>query len=456
VTRPLLLLPPVLAGALSVGLAALGIAGCSGCLIPPIAGPSDAGALPSATSARACVPAGPSKGFVEQLVVDWPSEQRDALAAELRDGAGLATVRFDGCSAELVPSCRAPGSYQLTRNQPTEASQRRLYGPGELAERYPMSAELVALAGDAAPVSLDLWTLGTYDADLTNAPAIAASGGCARATHVVVSASIGLFVVGPAAAPSQPGIAGDRCLSAPSASGKATPIAECARPLSLILAPLPGASIPTAPACPARQVRRGEGCVPDVPALASGSPGAERAGTLLQRLETAKGAERAELLLALAELYDRSEMDPASAEAIGTILRPFLDDLALRAHPKLLDALLLFRRAFLAVARLDEVLAASSILVKQFPDDPRVAPAYLDLARHYCKEDADTADSVIAEIQRRFARDKANQGIVLEALKLRGTCKPKPKSAPKPANTPAPKSAPKPANTPAPKSTPTP
>ncbi|MFO0760812.1 MAG: hypothetical protein U0359_30325 [Byssovorax sp.] len=421
--------PLALSAAIGAASVAMGLALGTGCSGPwPLVPGGDAGTLatatmPTVTPAASCAPLDPPPRFAEALVLDWPKEQRDRLTAALQTGEGLAAARFDGCAVELVPSCQLSGRYRFTRLGSMQPPERRLYGNNEI----PAAASEIA-ARDGGPISLDLWKIGTFDADLPQALSFK-GGECGRATHVIASAAYGVLGVGSTVAPSMRSEAGEACLNAAAPSNPSLP--ACARPLSVILARLPVEVTQPVPSCAKDQAPRGQGCVPDVPALASDAPEAESAKTLLDRLAASRGADRGELLFSLAQLYKSALPDPQSAVAISKILRPFVDP-ALREHPKLLDALLLYRGALVALGRLDELLEASSILVKTFPDDARVAPAFLDLARHYCTHgDPASADSFFEELNRRFFLNKQAAATVAEANKLRASCRAAPKSPPK-------------------------
>lgn len=207
--------------------------------------------------------AGASQNSV--LVTEWSSAEKANVEAMLRTGA--IAVAFSGCELRPLPECRLPGHY--TWNRTTLSSDRvEIRSDAELFAKLPLGA--VALGGELRKSGeLAVQTTVSGQARLVgmDASQVSADQRCADATHLINAMSIGAFVLTAggthraSASVGAPIVGEARGSLAESAkivraAGRAeacagatdqAPAADCASPLQVFLAPIPGRAEPEGP-----------------------------------------------------------------------------------------------------------------------------------------------------------------------------------------------------------------
>lgn len=156
------------------------------------------GNLASEIASRpAYTPEGQTKSSVEKsaarpLIVEWPSADRAALEAEVKEAIVL--VRYDGATIELISGCRAPGRYTYTATTPSE-ERETVRDADDLHAKLPLGASgLMAVLARAGSLDVSMTIVGRYKADRAAVRgADLAGAACARATHAVVALSAGAF-----------------------------------------------------------------------------------------------------------------------------------------------------------------------------------------------------------------------------------------------------------------------
>ena len=125
------------------------------------------------------------------LIVEWSAADRAAL--EVLAQRGTVVVRYSGCEMEILPRCRAPGSYQYA---PTtrKSEQVIIRDADELYANLPMGA--VKLEGKLArsgQLNVVMNVVGQYGWDQDGLSAAQLEGECDKATHVVSGLTVGAF-----------------------------------------------------------------------------------------------------------------------------------------------------------------------------------------------------------------------------------------------------------------------
>lgn len=236
----------------------------------------------------------PTSKYVEPLVVDWKSNARTDLELAMKDG--VAVVKYDCGSFELLKSCRVKGGYTFASVSRKEDTVQ-IVGRDELAANLPLgAASLGAQLARGSSIDIALVTVGKQRTNVDRVARPELTGDCDGATHFVRAAFIGafalgrgssgvvrtaaeLFGVGAAAASesSKTSVTKDGDLSAcrNSKASDAAPPSQCESALRLELLPIAAEKLPeiaTAQAnqvpaaapienpCPAGMVRTGEKC----------------------------------------------------------------------------------------------------------------------------------------------------------------------------------------------------
>ena len=166
--------------ALALGL----ILGCSG-------GNTSKLAAPPAFAPKDQTRCGVTKSQARPLIVEWPSADRGDLEAQAK--AGLVAVRYVGCEMEVLPRCRAPGSYGYT---PFTRKDDRISirDADELYASVPLgAAKLEAKLASKGELDVMMTIVGKYVADHATVSRDDLTGECDGATHVVASLTAGAF-----------------------------------------------------------------------------------------------------------------------------------------------------------------------------------------------------------------------------------------------------------------------
>jgi hypothetical protein len=220
---------------------------------PPL--PSLGSTLPQALGGGRCRVAASQSS---PLVTEWPAAEKANLEALSHSGAVL--VAFSGCSMRVLPACRVRGSYRWQRTTPA-TDTIEINNEDELYARLPLgAASLEAELKRSGKLSVQTVVAGQLKLDDDPLPAVPTDGACAQATHVVTALAVGAFtlsvggnasVKGSASLTSLGETGGSATRSAsimrsagdPEVCGAGTeagPQANCASPIQVFLAPLPG------------------------------------------------------------------------------------------------------------------------------------------------------------------------------------------------------------------------
>jgi hypothetical protein len=199
------------------------------------------------------------------LVTEWPASEKANLEAMSHSGAVL--VAYSGCSMRVLPACRVPGSYRWQRTTPA-TDTLEITSEDELYARLPLgAASLEAELKRSGKLSVQTTVAGQLRLEQDNPPNVPVDGPCAHATHVVTALAIGAFSM---TAGGNTGIQGKASLTAigetggnanrsasimrsagdPDVCGAGTdegPQGNCASPIQVFLAPLPGRSTEEGP-----------------------------------------------------------------------------------------------------------------------------------------------------------------------------------------------------------------
>jgi formylglycine-generating enzyme required for sulfatase activity len=125
------------------------------------------------------------------LLVEWSAQDRASLEAQLKKG--LVVVRYEGCKMELLPNCRAPGSYGFfatTRKMERESIKNE----DDLYAKLPIGAlSLEGKLKSAGALTVDMLVVGTLESSHPGAGRADLDGDCTGASHVLTSFVVGAF-----------------------------------------------------------------------------------------------------------------------------------------------------------------------------------------------------------------------------------------------------------------------
>jgi hypothetical protein len=192
------------------------------------------------------------------LVTEWPASEKANLEVLLRTGA--VAVAYSGCSMRVLPECKVRGVYQWTRTTPATDSLE-INDSDELFAKLPLGA--ASLEGElkrSGKLSVQTLVAGELRLEGAAVTEVPREGPCAQATHVVSALSLGAFALkagGKKNADASAKVAafGEAGLKRESSAdllrsagdfdscntGTAEgPSANCASPIQVFLAPLPG------------------------------------------------------------------------------------------------------------------------------------------------------------------------------------------------------------------------
>ena len=163
-------------------------ASASGCARVPARPDLDVPSLGAVSSSARC---GVQHSADKPLVVEWPAADRAAL--EARAQQGLVAVRYEGCTMEVLTSCRIDGRYDFVALSPKH-ERVRIRNADELYARLPVGA--AGLEGKLAvsgQLTVDLSVVGRQQADRHVVDHAELTGHCPGATHVLTGLTVGAF-----------------------------------------------------------------------------------------------------------------------------------------------------------------------------------------------------------------------------------------------------------------------
>jgi hypothetical protein len=191
------------------------------------------------------------------LVTEWPASEKANLEALLHGGA--VAVAYSGCSMRLLPQCRVRGGYQWQRTT-ISTDSLEINDADELFAKLPLGAS--SLEGElkrSGKLTVKTVVSGQLRLDGAGTGDVPAEGECAQATHLVTALSIGAFAltadggrkrhVGASISVAEVKLESDRDAALLRSAGEFDscsqstaeyPHANCASPVQVFLAPLPG------------------------------------------------------------------------------------------------------------------------------------------------------------------------------------------------------------------------
>jgi len=132
-----------------------------------------------------------SGGQARPLIVDWSSSDRAEL--EARSKRGVAVVRYEGCSMEVLKRCKAPGAYDYIGLTP-KTDRIVMRDATEMYANIPVyAAKFEGKLAQAGELSVAMNIVGQYESTLPVIRRDQLEGDCDGATHVVSSLTVGAF-----------------------------------------------------------------------------------------------------------------------------------------------------------------------------------------------------------------------------------------------------------------------
>jgi len=134
------------------------------------------------------------KGQPNPLIVDWPSQERMALEAQLQ--RGLVAVSYSGCSLKVLPHCKVPGAYKYA-SMTRQAEHLTMRNADELYAAIPAyAATFEGRMRSSGQLVADVNMVGVYQADhraMRQDELQSEAGSCDGATHLVTGIVVGEF-----------------------------------------------------------------------------------------------------------------------------------------------------------------------------------------------------------------------------------------------------------------------
>lgn len=135
---------------------------------------------------------GTTKIQARPLIVEWPSSDRAALEARIKQG--LVPVRYVGCDMEVVTTCKVPAAYGYTGITPKN-DKVVIHNNDELYANIPVhAASFEAKLATAGSLEVAMTIIGRYESDKPSVHADELRGECGAATHVITALTVGSFM----------------------------------------------------------------------------------------------------------------------------------------------------------------------------------------------------------------------------------------------------------------------
>jgi hypothetical protein len=204
------------------------------------------------------------------LVTEWSGAEKANLQALLSAGGAIA-VTFSGCEMRIVPGCKLTGQYYWQRTTVT-SDRIEIRNEAELNAKLPLGAlSLGAELKKSGELAVETTVAGQARLTGIEPAMVATDPMCAQATHIVNAISMGAFTLtaggseGTTTNVSVSGFGGNGKLSqsakivrgagqasACSGSTDTGPAQDCASPVQVFLAKIPGRGDPEGPPGTAR------------------------------------------------------------------------------------------------------------------------------------------------------------------------------------------------------------
>ncbi len=155
--------------------------------VAPSPGPPTPPPIPIGPQTKCAV----TKSQEKPLIVEWPSAARGDLETQAR--GGLVVVRYSGCEMDVLPRCRAPGSYVYAPFTP-KVDRVMIRDADELYASIPMgAARFEGTLRQAGQLNVAMTLVGKLASDRGVLRKDELKGECAEATHVIVGMTVGAF-----------------------------------------------------------------------------------------------------------------------------------------------------------------------------------------------------------------------------------------------------------------------
>src|SRR5262245_56226050 len=130
------------------------------------------------------------KSQARPLIVEWPSSDRAALEARMKQG--LVPVKYVGCEMEVLTRCQVPktayGFTGITRKN----DRVHIRDADELYANIPVyAAKFEGQLQKAGTLNVNMTIVGRYDTTKTTVRQDELEGDCTEATHVVTALTVG-------------------------------------------------------------------------------------------------------------------------------------------------------------------------------------------------------------------------------------------------------------------------
>lgn len=170
--------------AAAAALLSFALAGCSGGnLASELAKPP-----PNPNKESKC---GTTKIQARPLIVEWPSSDRAALEARIKQG--LVPVRYVGCDMEVLTTCKVPTAYGYTGITPKN-DKVVIHNNDELYANIPVhAASFEAKLATAGSLEVAMTIIGRYESSTPKVHSDELQGECGAATHVITALTVGSF-----------------------------------------------------------------------------------------------------------------------------------------------------------------------------------------------------------------------------------------------------------------------
>jgi hypothetical protein len=134
-----------------------------------------------------------TKSQSRPLIIEWPSNDRVALEATMKDGVAL--VRATGCEVEVLHRCKASSSRYGYRGTSKESDSVSIRDEDDLYANLPLgAASLSGKLQTSGSLNVNMAVVGRYISEGNEVNAGSLQGdGCERATHYISAVSVGAF-----------------------------------------------------------------------------------------------------------------------------------------------------------------------------------------------------------------------------------------------------------------------
>ncbi|MCC6554320.1 MAG: sel1 repeat family protein [Polyangiaceae bacterium] len=136
---------------------------------------------------------GVTKSQARPLIVEWPSSDRAALEARVKQG--IVAVRYAGCEMEVLTRCQVPKTRYGYTGITKKSDRIVMRDADELYANIPVyAAKFEGTLQRAGALTVSMTIVGRYEADRPTVRKADLTGGdCEGATHVISALTVGAF-----------------------------------------------------------------------------------------------------------------------------------------------------------------------------------------------------------------------------------------------------------------------